>query len=260
MQFQILAARISFAAFLVGAAIALTAVAGVRLGLFAYATGFELMYPAVFVGFIAFLAGAAFCYTAFQRNEGDAKRIGLAGFLGSILLLYPPVTTQVRGLFYPPINDAATDSGDPPRFVTLAKLRKPGMNPLEFDSQKTIRFRGEEMSVAVALHDYYMDVNGPGAKLAKLMPGNKHPAATLFWRCFASAAGVGWHIVDYSEKEGRIEATDTSFWFGQVADIVIRIRPSGIGARYDVRSQSREGATDNGENLMRLKAFIRKMD
>lgn len=254
MHFQILAARISFAAFLIGAAIALAAVVGVRLGVIAYPTGFKLMYPAVAAGLIALGAGAAFCYTAFQRNEGDAKRIGLAGFFGAILLLYPPAATQIRGLVHPPINDAATDTGDPPRFVALAGQRGPGMNPLSFDSQKLIRFHGEEMTVAVALHDYYMDVTKPHA-------GLQTPPARAFWRCVGIVNALGWHIVAMDEKTGLIEATDTGFWFGRVSDIVIRVRPAGPipGARVDMRSASREGEIDYGANIARLKAFFSRL-
>jgi hypothetical protein len=257
MRFQLAAARISFAAFLVAAIIALAAVIGVRLGQFAYAQGFRLMIPAVAVGLIAFAAGAAWCISAFRRNESEGRRLGLCGFFGAILLLYPPLGTEARGLTAPPIHDAASDPHDAPHFVALAKLRKPGMNSLAFHPEQRIHFHGRDITVAVALNDYYDDVNH---QHGFLLPKSKNPVATLFWRCFAAAKKLGWHIVDYSEKEGRIEATDTSFWFGLVSDIVIRVQPSGtIGARYDIRSESREGDIDYGANIDRLRRFVRTM-
>jgi uncharacterized protein (DUF1499 family) len=65
--------------------------------------------------------------------------------------------------------------------------------------------------------------------------------------------------VDADEKNLRIEATDKSFWFGRISDIVIRVRPAGtIGSRVDVRSESREGERDHGRNVARLKAFFRE--
>ncbi len=40
---------------------------------------------------------------------------------------------------------------------------------------------------------------------------------------------------------------------------MIRVKPRGpIGARTDVRAQSREGAIDNGFNISLLKDFVRK--
>ena len=72
---------------------------------------------------------------------------------------------------------------------------------------------------------------------------------------------LGWTIVDYSEKDSRIEATAASPWFGQLSDIVIRVRPSGyLGARYDIRAQSRRGATDNGFNMELVRVFKKKAD
>ena len=61
-------------------------------------------------------------------------------------------------------------------------------------------------------------------------------------------------------KSGRIEAAATSFWFGQVTDIVIRIRPAGTeGARLDARAQSEKGVQDFGHNLMLLKDFFQAL-
>jgi uncharacterized protein (DUF1499 family) len=67
--------------------------------------------------------------------------------------------------------------------------------------------------------------------------------------------------VDADEKAGRIEATSTSLWFGQVSDIVIRVRPAGPipGSRVDIRSADREGDFDYGANLARLKAFFSRL-
>jgi hypothetical protein len=129
------------------------------------------------------------------------------------------------------------------------------MNSPDFNGQAHIRYRGEDMTIAYALHEYYQsDVTKPHARL---MPNVKYPSITLFWRCFEAAKKMGWHIVDFDQKSGRIEATDTSFWFGRVSDIVIRVQPSGfMGARFDVRSESREGDIDNGANLERLKQFV----
>jgi hypothetical protein len=98
------------------------------------------------------------------------------------------------------------------------------------------------------LHEYYSKLTYP---LALIMPPSK-----MFWRCFNTAKRMGWHIVDYSEKEGRIEATATSFWFGQVSDIVIRVRPAGtLGARFDMRAESETGSRDFGRNLELMKAY-----
>lgn len=255
MRFQLAAARISFAAFAVAAAIALVAVLGVRLGLFPYAFGFRLMTPSVIAGLAAFIAGAAWGLSAFRRNEGEGRRPGMIGLFGALLLLYPPLGTEARGLTAPPIHDATSDPEDPPQFIALLKERTPGMNSPVFQPQATIHYRGQDMTVAYALHEYYQtDVTKPHNGLLT-------SPAKAFWRSVAIARTLGWRIVDANEKEGRIEATDTSFWFGRVSDIVIRIRPAGPihGSRVDARSASREGDIDYGANLARLKAFLSQL-
>jgi len=70
---------------------------------------------------------------------------------------------------------------------------------------------------------------------------------------------MGWKIVDAEKGEGRIEATDRTFWFGFTDDIVIRIIPNGAGSRIDVRSASRVGKSDLGVNAKRIRAFMRLM-
>ena len=51
----------------------------------------------------------------------------------------------------PPIHDATTDPEDPPQFVALAKIAARPTARI-FDGQRKIRFQGEEVTVAYALH------------------------------------------------------------------------------------------------------------
>ena len=70
---------------------------------------------------------------------------------------------------------------------------------------------------------------------------------------------MGWDIVAQSKQEGRIEATDTTFWFGFKDDIVVRIAADGSGSKVDVRSESRIGLSDVGVNAKRVRAFLADM-
>ena len=58
------------------------------------------------------------------------------------------------------------------------------------------------------------------------------------------------------KSSGRIEATETTRWFGFTDDIVIRLTPWGAGTRVDVRSASRAGAGDLGRNASRIRRFL----
>ena len=81
----------------------------------------------------------------------------------------------------------------------------------------------------------------------------------LFRRAGRAAYGMGWNIVAVAPDEGRIEATDTSLFFGFTDDIVIRVKPSGMGARLDIRSEARAGEKDWGRNADRIRAYMKRL-
>ncbi|HWY64957.1 MAG TPA: DUF1499 domain-containing protein [Rhizomicrobium sp.] len=256
MRFQSIAARTALAALVLAILAGAGAVAGVRLGLLTDGTGTALMVPAVGLGLAALLMALLWLRSALARNSGEGKRLGLIALLGALAFLYSPLRYVYDGFAALPIHDATTDPGDPPQFVALAKL--PSGNSRVFDGQRRIpysgpdaRYRGQDVTVAYAFHDKYPQLTHQHAGL--LVSPQK-----TFWRCFETVKKLGWTIVDADEKDLRIEATDRSFWFGRISDIVIRIRPAGtIGSRVDLRSESRDGARDHGRNVARLKAFLR---
>ena len=45
---------------------------------------------------------------------------------------------------------------------------------------------------------------------------------------------MGWGIVAVNPAEGRIEATDTTFWFGAKHDIIIQVQGQGDESDLDV--------------------------
>ena len=81
-----------------------------------------------------------------------------------------------------------------------------------------------------------------------------------FARALAAAQAMGWDIVDAQPKEGRIEATATTFWFGFKDDVVVRITPLAAGSRIDVRSKSRVGRGDTGTNAQRVRAYLKRLN
>jgi uncharacterized protein (DUF1499 family) len=70
---------------------------------------------------------------------------------------------------------------------------------------------------------------------------------------------MGWDIVARAPADGRLEAVDTSPWFGLRDDIVVRIRAEGTGSRVDIRSKSRAGESDLGVNARRIRDFIARL-
>jgi uncharacterized protein (DUF1499 family) len=70
---------------------------------------------------------------------------------------------------------------------------------------------------------------------------------------------MGWRIVASAPPERRLEASDTTRWFGFTDDIVVRVTAAANGSRIDVRSASRVGRSDLGVNARRIRAFLGKV-
>lgn len=249
MHFQVMAARGALTALVLAVLTGIGAVAGVRLGLLSDAGGRTVMIPATALGLAALILALLWLRSALVRNEGQGKRMGLITLAGSLVFLYPPLSYVYYGFMALPIHDATTDPEDPPQFVALAKVKS--ADSRVFDGTSKISYKGEMVPIAYAFHDkYYLTLAKPHVGL--LISPQK-----AYWRAHEAVQKLGWTIVDASEKDLRIEATDKSLWFGRVSDIVVRVRQAGsIGVRVDVRSQSRDGTIDHGRNVARLKAFF----
>jgi hypothetical protein len=248
MRFQLAAARLAFAVLGLAVLTAAAAVAGVRLDALSDASGGILMIPATVLGAVSLLLAFVWLRAALRSNQGVGKRLGLAALIGSLAFLYQPLSYVYAGFVSLPIHDATTDPEDPPQFVALAKV--PSANSRIFDGARHIPYKGEDVTIAYALHDKYFPLTKPHNGLLVL-------PAKAYWRAHDAVEQLGWTIMDDSEKDLRIEATSRSFWFGRISDIVIRVRQAGtIGSRVDIRSESREAGNDHGRNIARLKAFF----
>lgn len=86
------------------------------------------------------------------------------------------------------------------------------------------------------------------------------PPQKAFERALAAAQAMGWEIVARDPAAGRIEAVDTTLWFGFKDDVVVRVAaaPAG-GSRIDVRSRSRVGRGDAGTNARRIRGFRERL-
>jgi len=248
MHFQLNIARAALACLLLAVLTAATAVAGVRLDLLSDASGATLMIPATVLGAVCLILALIWVKAALQSNRGAGKQLALTALIGALIFLYQPLSYVYAGLVALPIHDATTDPEDPPRFVALAKIEP--ANSRTFDGERHIRYKGQDVTVAYALHDKYPILTKPHKGLL-VLPGK------AYWRAYGVAESLGWTIVDSSQKDLRIEATARSFWFGRISDIVIRVRQAGaIGSWVDVRSESREGSEDHGRNVALLKSFF----
>jgi uncharacterized protein (DUF1499 family) len=216
------------------AALLIAAGPGTRLRFWTFATGFQMLRWAVYAGAV----GTALALIALVVG-GRRALVAVALVLGVAALL-PPLLVQQAALTKPPIHDISTDTDDPPPFVAVAPLRKDASNPLQYGGPEIAAQQGKA----------YPDIAPASLSL---------PPEQAFARAEEAARAQGWEIVAVVPAEGRIEATDTTRWFGFKDDVVIRVRPWETGSRVDVRSVSRVGRGDVGTNARRIREFLKAL-
>ena len=245
-------ARLAFAGFAAALLIALSGGFGKQLGFWTYQTGFRMLEWGVYVGIAALALGLAWAAVAIYTNDGRAMNWGIAGMIGAAVVIGFPVYGYYAAKTVPPIHDITTDIAHPPQFRALLALRKAdgAVNPPEYYGDTKITWHGQTKTVAQWQRKYYTDIY----TIRILTPPEK-----LYARALKAAKSMGWDIVAESAKDGHIEATDTTFFFGFTDDIAIRVRPSGMGARLDIRSESRVGRSDIGKNAARIRAYIKEL-
>jgi len=252
MKFLGVAGRVAFAAFLTSLAVGLTASFGTRLGYWNWRVGLYEIFPyCLYFGVAGLAIGGAWVVTALAMNKATALRYGLTGFLGSVVVLLVPLNAYIDSYDKPPIHDISTDVEHPPEFVSLVLQRQGATNPPDYDGPKHVTMNGKTYTVTQLQKKYYADIHTIGR--LGISPEQ------LFNHALAGARAMGWTIVADAPDEGRIEATYTSFFFGFVSDIVIRVKPSGLGARIDIRAKSRVGQADGGTNAELIRAYMKRM-
>jgi uncharacterized protein (DUF1499 family) len=162
--------------------------------------------------------------------------------LAAISLLAGVVLVGIPGRFRlgppkPPIHDITTDTQEPPEYVAVL--------PLRVNAPNTTVYGGEK--IASRQREAYPDLQPLILNL---------PSPQAFDRALATVREMGWELIAADATAGRIEATDTTFWFGFKDDVVIRVRPADGGSRIDIRSLSRVGGGDAGTNAKRIRAYL----
>lgn len=205
---------------------------GTRFGWWHFRTGLLLFAGSAAVALLAVI----FAAFAWRQHRTAALSSGVVAL--AVVAFVSVSIAGARGK--PMIHDISTDLDDPPRFEAVMPLRGAQSNPVN----------GIDPNVAAQQRRAYADI-------APLTIDAAPPEA--FRRAKRAAESLDWDIVAADEKAGRIEATDTTRWFGFKDDVVVRIRPANGGSRVDVRSTSRVGRSDVGVNADRIRDFLARL-
>lgn len=232
-------ARVGFISAVAVAAVAILAGPAYRLGV-----PLNIAFLGLTIGAVGSIAAAVLCLigaVVASPSKGLAGRNrALAGLLLSVLVAGFIWSLYDTARSVPPIHDITTDTANPPPFQAVLANRDAGTNsPL---------YAGEEIARQQA--QAYPDIRPLSLAL---------PPAEALALAERAARSLKWDIVAIDPGAGRLEATDTTLWFGFKDDVVVRVQPSESGTVLDIRSASRVGVSDVGANAARIRRFFAVM-
>ncbi len=248
---SLLPKTVAYLSAFLGIGIAMLALAGplaVWLGLGDFRFGFTLLRTAnswaPWVAVAALLVAVVLFATGRMTSRPGFARLGVLALIGAIsagLAWYVPQT------FRPPegtpsIHDIATDPQDPLAFVAIVPLRADAPNNLDYGVMPGVESVEQHIEMQ---RSAYPDI----------VPQRfEAPPREVFEHALQAVDTLGWERVAADPESGRIEATDTTFWFRFKDDVVIEVKESASGGTVlNARSVSRVGRGDVGKNAERLR-------
>lgn len=226
----------------VGAVVALLLLAasgfGTRFGLWHFRTGFSILKFAGYLGVIFAILAILAALLSARNKHYTALLVSLGALVAANLAFGVPYSWKVKAERYPRIHDISTDLDNPPKFIALAPARG------ERAAYPGAAVAAQQLQAYPDLKTLVLSIPRDGA----------------FQSALDVAHEMGWAVIASVPAEGRIEATDTTKWFGFNDDIVIRIFPAGERSLVDIRSASRVGISDVGTNAHRIRTFLAKLN
>lgn len=210
---------------------------GSRFGGWSVDTAFVLLGGALLsAALLLAISGVAMLLAMSRKNDKAKHRAVLIALVTLVPLSYV-FYHGVKAGQVPPIHDISTDRQNPP---ALALSERPkDAHPLEY----TADIAALQAEVYPLIQPLLLDA----------------PVADVIARAEAAARELDWEVVQVDPARGILTATDTSFWFGFVDDVVVRVSLVEGKSRLDVRSASRTRRGNIDRNPHRIEAFLQQM-
>ena len=229
------------------AAIATLASIGiVRFGFLEVRPAMATFFAALGIAGLSILLAFAGFVAIWQSGARGLGAILMALLIDALILAYPAyLAVQYHRL--PPIHDITTDSIDPPKFETLARLRVgSGTN--------TAVYAG--LYSAEQQRETWPDIETVQLDL---------PPQRAYDIVLQIITKQKWRIVDARAPqpprfEGKIEAVARTLIMGFREDVAVRVLPDADGSRIDLRSSSRHFESDLGSNAARITKLIKAIN
>jgi hypothetical protein len=203
-----------------------------------FAVGIAGMLLALLVALIAFVQ-------IWRRGYKGAGSAAIGILLPALMLIWP-LSYLPAFLNLPQINDVTTDVSLPPRFVELARQRAEGANSAAYPAE---RFAGLQQKAYPDLRTFVID-----RSVEEAFELVEEVVRKFRWRVAATTPPSG-----RAARSGTLEATDQTLLAGFTDDIAIRVEGGASRTRVDVRSASRYGSHDFGQNAARVRRFLTEL-
>lgn len=209
----------------------------------------------VFVRVAALVAGLAvlgllLAVIGFGRlwSRGDkAGKASLTAVLVSALVLTPFGVAAYLARHYPELHDISTDLNEPPAFSRAGRSRSADMNPIGAISAEA----------AMMQREAYPEIGGRRfeASMERVLAAADAVIAAHGWTVVS-------HMPDGLSEGGEltVELVAPSLILRLPADAVIRFTDEGESTFVDMRSNTRYGRHDLGENARRIRGFLDELD
>ena len=139
------------------------------------------------------------------------------------------------------IHNISTDVVNPPNFDKVVELRGEGSNPHIYDAKL----------LSIVQTEAYPEIK---TKVVTQTQQQAHRQA------LDAIHTLGWNLINSNPNNGIIEASETSALWGFTDDVVIRVNGQGSKTKIDMRSVSRIGRSDLGQNAKRITRFFEEFD
>jgi uncharacterized protein (DUF1499 family) len=213
---------------------------GTRADWWGWSFGITLMRIGFYVGAAAAVASLILVILMAVPKWRVRPWLPVVSLCLALAAIAPPLITYSRAKSVPPIHDISTDLVDVPAFVTLLEVRNKSPNGSAYGGA----------AIAEQQRKAYADLKPLDLAI---------PPREAMQKAIDAARAMKWEVVASDAAAGRIEATDTTSWFGFKDDVVVRVRANGSGSRIDVRSVSRVGKSDIGANARRIRDYLAKL-
>jgi fatty-acyl-CoA synthase len=157
--------------------------------------------------------------------------------------------SQVRALAAanPPIHDVATDWSDPLLFgPALQASRGADADPVTADAKVQPQPQNPDLTGTPIARVNALTCRGAAPLVLTTSVQGAYDKAR------AALLKEGATLVTENPAAGRLEASWITKWLKLKGDMLVRVKPDGAGARVDIRSVSRTGIADLGENCRRV--------